>query len=439
MVRAWISKIKINDGTEVQLDKNDIVVFVGPNNAGKSASLKEINHRLDNNVGAGPIITYIDIEREGDVSELIHSLERFSKNDTHNRNVPMYHVGNSSFDQQSVRGFWNQQKNGLHVLRNFFVNSISTENRLSAANPPQNIPKTTQLPQHPIHFLQFDDSLENRFSNYFKQAFGSDLIVHHNAGNTVPLYVGEKPNIEPGEDRVSIGYLKKLERLPVLHSQGDGMRSFVGVLLHTFTSSCSIHLIDEPEAFLHPPQARLLGKMLSKDLPTDRQLFLSTHSEDFLKGLLDSGNQNIKVIRIRREGSINRAHQLDKTDINEIWQDSLLRHSNILSGLFHSKVVICEGDSDCRFYSAVLYALFDGTSDVSPDILFTHCGGKGKEPTVIKALKKLDVPIQVISDFDILNNKSPIKEIITELKGNWDDFEKDWNIIKSEIDKKSLS
>lgn len=212
------------------------------------------------------------------------------------------------------------------------------------------------------------------------------------------------------------------------------MRSFVGVLLHAFISTHSIQLIDEPEAFLHPPQARLLGKMLAKDFPNDRQLFLSTHSEDFLKGLLDSGNQNIKVIRIRREGAINKSHQLDKNDIKNIWSDSLLRHSNILNGLFHTKVVICESDSDCRFYSAVLSSLYEGTNEISPDILFIHCGGKHRIPIVVKALKKLDVPITVITDFDILNDENPIKEIITDLNGNWDSIKADWKIVKSSID-----
>lgn len=39
--RIWISKIEFNDNQKINFDKNDITVFVGPNNAGKSASLKE--------------------------------------------------------------------------------------------------------------------------------------------------------------------------------------------------------------------------------------------------------------------------------------------------------------------------------------------------------------------------------------------------------------
>ena len=39
---GYISKIHFNDGTDVAIQQNDIVIFVGPNNAGKSQSLKDI-------------------------------------------------------------------------------------------------------------------------------------------------------------------------------------------------------------------------------------------------------------------------------------------------------------------------------------------------------------------------------------------------------------
>ena len=39
---GYISKIHFNDGTHVDIQPNDIIIFVGPNNAGKSQSLKDI-------------------------------------------------------------------------------------------------------------------------------------------------------------------------------------------------------------------------------------------------------------------------------------------------------------------------------------------------------------------------------------------------------------
>ena len=39
---GYISKLFLNNGKEIDINKNDIVIFVGPNNAGKSQALKDI-------------------------------------------------------------------------------------------------------------------------------------------------------------------------------------------------------------------------------------------------------------------------------------------------------------------------------------------------------------------------------------------------------------
>jgi energy-coupling factor transporter ATP-binding protein EcfA2 len=434
--RIWISEIKFNDGTILKLEKNDIVVFVGPNNAGKSVSLRQIANQLMQTQLKQEIIEKITIETIGTLSDLQEHLKGIS-------------VDKSQFDSGNFNGFrfnvyiphekdkWdNPNTTGLNSLYHVFANTLNTEQRLSAANPAKSIKITSDVPQHPIHFLQKDPELEKFISNLFRQAFGTDLIVHRNAGSEVPLYVGEKPILENNEDRVSISYLKKLEKLDLLQRQGDGMRSFVGVMLNTFISDYSILFIDEPEAFLHPPQARLLGKMLSLDLQAERQLFLATHSENFLKGLLETKSSNLKVVRIQRNGKTNRINVLNSNDILEIWEDSLLRHSNVLDGLFHSRVIICESDSDAQFFSALISAEFEKSRDIAPDLLFISCGGKHRIPVAIKALKKLDVDIRVIVDFDVLSDINPLKSIIEGLHGDWKNFEQNWKTVKTQIEQK---
>jgi predicted ATPase len=434
-IQVWISMLEFSDGSKIPFDKDDIVVFVGPNNAGKSASLKETEKLLQANQNPGIVIKDLRVAKDGDTNKMLQHLEAISKT---------YHTGGGylwykglNYDVNKTQSEMDWSKNNtLGDLSKVFVRSLSTEERLKASNPAQNIKLTTDAPSHPIHSLQKNDSLERKFSSYFKQAFGTDLIVHRNAGNEVPLYVGDAPSIGQGEDRISERYQKQLEQLDLLHQQGDGMRSFVGVLLNAFVSHNNILFIDEPEAFLHPPQARLLGKMLAKNLPSKRQLFLATHSEDFLKGLLEANIENLKIIRIQRQGSINKIRILRSADIKSIWNDSLLRHSNVLDGLFHTKVVITESDSDSRFYSAILSSMYDNESSPSPDVLFIHCGGKHRIPVVIKALKDLDVKMNVIVDFDILNDIHPIKEIFEELGGSWTDIEKGCKIVKDSIDAK---
>jgi hypothetical protein len=250
------------------------------------------------------------------------------------------------------------------------------------------------------------------------------------------LHVGEAP---PAQHNVgsapSRQYLEALSELPRLDEQGDGMKSFMGLLLYIVASVYPIVLVDEPEAFLHPPQARLIGRMLGDQKGEHSQVFVATHDSNVLRGLLDSSASALTVVRLVREGEVNHASQLDPEKVRELWKDPLLRYSNVLDGLFHDGVVLCEGDADCRFYQAVLDALTAGEPESrSPDLLFTHCGGKARMPTVIQALRAVDVPIRVVADFDVLREREPLRSIVQGLGGEWASVEDDWRVLKSVLD-----
>lgn len=426
-----------SDGAKIELEKNDLVVLVGPNNAGKSVALRNINQKLVKKNIVTQVVTDLEIEMSGEESTVVSWMESCYRK-THEAGHDFFSGLKSRIREDQVRSNWSRgAKNGLGELAKYFVYYLDTEARLSAANPPGNIQLTTDILQHPIHCLQADDSLERKVSDYFNQAFGKELIVHRNAGSVVPLHCGKLPTFKEGEDRISMRYLHELEKLPLVHEQGDGIRAFVGVLLHSFLLAHTVVLIDEPEAFLHPPQIRLLARMLATETPANRQLFVATHNGDLLRGLLDAGSDRVRIIRLQREGDVNVVSELNKEGVLKLWNDSLLRYSNVLDGLFHSKVIICESDSDCRFYAAIHDALNDASTPVAPkDILFLHCGGKSRLKTAIKALRDLNVPLCAIADFDVFNAEQPLRSIFNELGGDWETIKSDWRLVKTAIEEK---
>jgi predicted ATPase len=435
--RAWITSVTFSDDNTVSLSENDIVVFVGPNNAGKSRALQDIIQKARDKKNEGIVIKDIEMSMAGTQDDLVDWLLRSSRKSSQDPSNPVYTRLGASVNELQARAWWQNSSGGFHQLASFFVYHLTTENRLTAANPAPNIALARAPRTNPIHYLQVDDSLESKISGYFNEAFGHDLIVHRCAGNEVPLHCGKKPTPQQDEDRVSLGYLRELEKLPTLHSQGDGMRSFVGVLLHTLVIDHSVILIDEPEAFLHPPQARLMGQMLIKEVPSDRQLFIATHSGDFLKGLLDGNSPRVRIVRIQHKDMINPIKELDNPGVTRVWKDPILRYSNVLDGLFHSKVIICESDSDCRFYNAIMDALIEPNEKTRREhVMFLHCGGKARMPVVIRALRNLDVPVNVVSDFDLLNSESPISEICEAMGIGWTEQREDWALVKSSIDQK---
>lgn len=115
----------------------------------------------------------------------------------------------------------------------------------------------------------------------------------------------------------------------------------------------SLFLIDEPETFLHPPQARALGKSIV-ELSQSKQCFISTHSIDFIRGVLEEDASRVKIIKIDRVANDNESNLVDNDSIVEIANDKNLKYTNILDGLFYSQLVLCENESDCKFYSAIL-------------------------------------------------------------------------------------
>lgn len=446
--KLWVKEIFINDGSRIFFESNDIIVIVGANNSGKSTILREILNLSNDRswITNAKIIKGIDFDQQGSYQDFENLIREQSFRQSTANQITTYNGFRFNIDEITAKDRWARYNSiGLGPISPLFINFISSDGRLGIASQTASFDVLNQPPQHPIHFLYKSDKLEKEFSEAFEKAFGSKLIVNRGAGSAIHLHVGSQPSFSSGEDRVSESYLKKLVKLPTIQEQGDGMRSFVGLLLEVFLGNQLVTLIDEPEVFLHPPQARLLGRMLAKDVPSDKQIFISTHSEDFLKGLLDSNSNRVKVLRINRDNEINHVRELTKDQIKESWNDPLLRHSNVLSGLFHSNVVLCEGDMDCRFYSSILDALLEIDHErkkeeqlfkTLPDPLFIHCGGKHRMPMVIKSLIKLDVPITVVCDFDVLNNVDPLKGIFEGLGGDWNLIESDWKIVKIQVDMK---
>ena len=240
---------------------------------------------------------------------------------------PSYTIDGHHITQHDIEQGWQSPSNHAGDVALFLIRILSTEERLTAANPAKSIRLSVDPYTHPIHFMHRDDGIEATMSEYFNQAFGQDLMVHRNYGDQVPIYCGRKPQVEA--DRSSLEYCKALESQSLLNSQGDGMRAFVGVLLYSMIGHHSVLLIDEPEAFLHPPHARLIGTMLAKETPLGRQVFLATHSSDVIHGLLDANTTRVKVIHLVRKGDVNHVSVLDNDRIREVWNDPILRYSKV--------------------------------------------------------------------------------------------------------------
>jgi energy-coupling factor transporter ATP-binding protein EcfA2 len=386
--------LTFSDGTEIKLDDRDIVVFVGPNNAGKSEALRELFDRMEASGGRRVIVSAL-MRRTGQGSDVLAFLEKHSRKiETDDKERPQYRGLGFSFIASKVEGWW---AGNLMQLRPLFLLRVQTETRITDSRPAEAINTIEQTPAHPIQLLYVQPEIEKRISGYFRRAFGQDLILFRAGGSQWPLLVGSRPKLNPGEDIYSTDYNRRLlaSTIPLVQ-QGDGMRSFATVLIQLLApTTASVLLLDEPEAFLHPPQARLLGEFIAKEKLEHAQLFVATHSADVLQGLLNVASEHLRIVRIQREGTVNRVKELDKAQTKAIGADPLMKFSNVLSGIFYQRVIIGESDADCMFYSALL-DLPAVHGKLQPDVLFIHAGGKHRMAALAEALRALDVDVDII-------------------------------------------
>ena len=427
-------RITFSDGQSIEFEEDEIIVLVGPNNAGKSAALRELQETVARS-GRKLVISDATLRKTGDAAMLRQYLEQSAQKSGSNSEITyggigfnIHHSHVSYFDQQQDR----------HPVAPFFCTRLATEDRITASNPAQAIALHQQPPTHPIHLLLLDPNLGERISLLFHRAFGKDLIPFRAGGGQFPMFVGEKPTLVDGEDELGKSFVERLlAKASPLQAQGDGMRSFATVLLYVLAAdNHSIQFLDEPEAFLHPPQARLLGEYIAKNRRAKSQLFIATHSTDILDGLIAGSLSKVRIIRMQRRENSNYVKELSKEKTASIAHDTLTRYSGVFKGIFYRNVIIAESDSDCLFYSALL-----NTKAVSgftePDVLFIHASGKHRMAQLADTLRSLDVPVSVIADIDILNEETAIKNLFEKLGGVWTDISGHWQAIKTGVESTS--
>lgn len=217
-------------------------------------------------------------------------------------------------------------------------------------------------------------------------------------------------------------------------SQGDGMRAFATLALNTIAiSQQSAVFIDEPEAFLHPPQARPTGRLVSQNRPRVRQTFIATHSSDVLKGVLENVDRNVHILRISRSGNDNKIRILNPDAIEGLTKDPLIRFSGIFDGIFYQHLFICEADTDCQFYSAILESCQHGTG-VKPDALFVQSASKHRMAKLGVVARQLGVPFSIIVDFDALNEQRLFKDLCEACGIEWGRVSAHWLAVKKAVD-----
>src|SRR6266446_6079222 len=132
------------------------------------------------------------------------------------------------------------------------------------------------------------------------------------------------------------------------------------------------------------------------------------------------------------------ARESSSSSAQAIVRRTLLRGSSIAPGsgtTWAGSIDNGEADGDCRFYNAVADALRSPEEhEYARDVMFTQSGGKGGIAKLVRALRKLDVPVVAVADFDLLRQTGQLRTIVDALGGKVGPFQEDLARLRSEID-----
>lgn len=413
-----------------------LTVAIGPNNGGKSEFLNDVVAALARPTAPRKSVESVELEFPMGPRKVIDVLTSgaqmdpsgnlildgsepdFSQSGQMRYQPTQLGIGGSERPEQTLREIVR-----THLGRRL-VSHLTTEHRLLLVKRQINRAQNVEGPLSPLEatYEAPADVMRRVYDSVFS-AFGHHLVLDKSRFATLEFRIGDKTPIpvDPAE------CIKHLSKFPRLDDQGDGIRSFTGVLVAAAAALRPVVAIDEPEAFLHPPQAFLVGKALAA-LRERTQLFIATHSAEVLRGILTE-TRDVNVIRFsQREGSF-RTKSLDIQGLKSISGDPVLKSARVLDGLFYNGVVVTESDGDVALYRAVL----DGM-DTALSVTFINSYSKQSSIQVAKPFHVMDVPCALLVDFDGLRVRHEFRRLYEGVGGTWSHIQAAYESLLGDIE-----
>jgi hypothetical protein len=421
----------------LEVEPATVMVLVGPNNSGKSLALREIETWCSSAERDRKVIDSIEVEFPTDVEGVKSVMEPFiawsemgkvsEHNASENKTVE-YMDWNCGMHRPSLgpgqpvqtdRFFENQIERNLEGmaagkremyeanLRSFLtrwhVIRLDGRRRFELTDPVEGGDLSEPAANHLLALAQ-NGAAREVVRGLTYEAFRLHFVLDFLRVGWVRIRMSRRPPVDDDEELGLGGRAQAFHREATLIEElGDGVKCFTGLVAAVLSSRLGILLIDEPEAFLHPPLARVLGRALGR-LARERQgsLIVGTHSAEFLMGCLESGSDTA-IVRLGYEDGVATARQLPAADVQRLAQDPFLRSTDVLRALFHRGAVVCESDTDRVVYDEMNRRLLDQGRGVR-DVLFLNTQGDSNVRNVVGSLRQLGVPAAAIVDLDVIRS-----------------------------------
>jgi hypothetical protein len=337
-------------------------------------------------------------------------------------------------DGESIAGLMERELGGLTqqeremLCRDFlslFTIRLDGRTRLALTQPRP----AGDLQQQPSNFLVAlfkDERARERIREITADAFGLYFVIDPTGVTRFRIRMApRKPR--PGEEQSLEERARNYHSAAVdIAEMSDGVKAFTGLTAAVLSADYRVMLVDEPEAFLHPPLIRKLGRRLTQ-LAAERgaSVIAATHSPDFLMGCIQAG-EGLDIVRLTHRHGVATATLLGARELKPLMRNPLLRSTGVLSALFHDGALVCEADADRVFYQEVNERLLESGLPGADGCVFLNAQNKQTIRKIVHPLRSIGIPAAAIVDLDLLKSADDLRELMEAcavpeaLRGPWE-------------------
>ena len=447
LIELQIKNLGCIDENGITIKIDDIVVLIGPNNVGKTTSIRAYEMFAN----SGTILKIDDFyqNNENNPEEIAGVFGEITNEDKQQIGEKWIYKNNDK--QDVIKYKWRWEKSGVKGEKYSWCDKEGKWEKGGMGGWDSKIASCIPVP---LKINPFDDSiqLENKIVELLTSAVKENvkndqskvaklLDQVNDLANEVKKQIAEELNkttsrlqknlnevfpehnvdIAPQADKIEVDkILATGTHLNVagndgkyypLANQGSGLqRAFLWSAIEALADTGKMKsgrstiesekpkmlLVEEPESFLHPPAVRLAREALYKIAELDNwQVMITTHSPIFI----DVSKPHTTIIRVEKNEGATKIFSTEKAQFSDKERERLQMirncHPTINEFFFANKVILVEGDTEQVTFSQVK----------EERVTIINCRGKANIPMFEKILNHFGVEYIAVHDLDTPKSK----------------------------------
>lgn len=447
LIELQIKNFGCIDENGITIKIDDIVVLIGPNNVGKTTSIRAYEMFAN----SGTILKIDDFyqNNENNPVEIAGVFGEITSEDKQQIGEKWIYKNNDK--QDVIKYKWRWEKSGVKGEKYSWCDKEGKWEKGGMGGWDSKIASCIPVP---LKISPFDDSiqLENKIVELLTSAVKENvkndqskvaklLDQVNDLANEVKKQIAEELNkttsrlqknlnevfpehnvdIAPQADKIEVDkILATGTHLNVagndgkyypLANQGSGLqRAFLWSAIEALADTGKMKsgrstiesekpkmlLVEEPESFLHPPAVRLAREALYKIAELDNwQVMITTHSPIFI----DVSKPHTTIIRVEKNEGATKIFSTEKAQFSDKERERLQMirncHPTINEFFFANKVILVEGDTEQVTFSQVK----------EERVTIINCRGKANIPMFEKILNHFGVEYIAVHDLDTPKSK----------------------------------